>query len=341
MRCVSACMSPREAAKSGWIRLAAGLLIHGLVGCDRPSNPLLKDTESSKAIERSSLHSPADTVSGHRTAEDALPKDADWAGSSKTPQAVAIATLDTPALYIVPKVGDAPDPLECVAPQIRMRIDPANSAAWPDGFSPDFVDQIRALRSSYHEFWKRIRPEARRYVDLDNDGTKECFVISEGMNDHAWGFHHFLAVLKRSSSEATAVSNRWDLLFFDLLLDGGQALVHAEGERPRFEEFELAVTDLDRDGRPDVLFTTLQIGGSAHARHLNVISMHEDMKIRHHRLWSREPVRVMEPNSLRPVFIQHDEDDWGLPDDCGASVRARGYRKAYYRWTVMDGFVRF
>jgi hypothetical protein len=68
--------------------------------------------------------------------------------------------------------------------------------------------------------------------------------------------------------------------------------------------------------------------------------MHADMKIRHHRLWSREPVRVLEENSVRPVFIQHDDDVWG-PDDCGASVRARGYRKAYYRWTVTEGFVRF
>lgn len=252
---------------------------------------------------------------------------------------VALSKLDNPALYRIPK-GEIPDPLEEVAPLIRKQIDPANSTAWPDGYSTEYVDHIRRTRSSYHEFWKKIRPEARRYVDLDNDGVAECFVISEGMNDYAWGFHHFFAVLKRASTVEYGVLDRWELLFFDLLLNGGQPLYMGAGERPRFAEFELVVTDLDRDGRPDVLFTTLQLGVSAHARHLNVISMHEDMKIRYHRLWSREPVRVMEETSLRPVFIQHDNDVWG-PDDYGASVRARGYRKAYYRWTVTNGFVRF
>ena len=57
-------------------------------------------------------------------------------------------------------------------------------------------------------------------------------------------------------------------------------------------------------------------------------------------LWSREPIEILEPDALRPVFVQHHEDEW-LPEDVGASVRARGHRKAYFHWTVNDGFVQF
>ncbi len=254
--------------------------------------------------------------------------------------ALRLAGLNDPEWIILPADLPPRDPLEDVAELIRPQIDPTQGPRWPDGCKAEYVEHIKSIHADYSSFWERIAPEVRRFVDLDNNGHPELFIISDGLNDTAWGFQHFVAVLKRPEDAAGNISAQWHLAFLKVFDDGPWVGFVPDHKGLRFREFEIAIADLDRNGRPNIIFTTTKLGGSAHARTLHVISMGEDMTLCHHELWSREPIDIIDGQALRPVFVQHDDDEW-MPHDSGASVRARGYRKAYYRWNVNDGFVRF
>ena len=252
-----------------------------------------------------------------------------------------IACLDDPSLYRIPAETE-PDPLGDVAEEIRLQIDPTLEKDWTERKSEDFVELMREIHADYEQFWTHIPAGARRFVDLDNDGVEELVVVSDRLNRYAWGFCHFIAVLKQVQDPDGSDATAWRLLHLEVL-DAVWISREAEPEeqgRARWMEHELVVVDLDRDGRPDVLITSATLGASASSHCLRVLSMHPDMRIRSHTLESREPFDVIGPGLLRPAFIQHHDDEWAA-DDVGAAVRARGYRKAYYRWTVQDGWERW
>jgi hypothetical protein len=238
--------------------------------------------------------------------------------------------LDDKSLYEMPGTMGKRDPLEDVAEEIRVKIDPTL-----DGkrYKDHFIKYIEKIRGEYQEFWKRIPLESRRYVDLDNDGVREYFVISNGMKPNSWeGFFDFFAVLKKKKVNRQA-SDKWEMVLFHKFDQNP----HVDCDKCGFFEFELAVTDLDKDGRPDIVFTTMLLGGSGNTRFLHVISMHPDQGFRHYELRSREKVKIIDKNTSHPVFVQYDDDDWG-PDDCHASVLSRGYQEKFFRWSPRDGF---
>lgn len=253
-----------------------------------------------------------------------------------------ISKLDDPSLYtVVSNVDTDNDPLMDVAEEILPLIDPKKNQKWADGYSTDFVEHINEIYKDYKYFWQRIPAASRYLIDLDNDGTKEYVVFSKGMNESAWGFCEFVAILKQTSTpdRNDSDNSKWSLLHVDVFQQMEIALSFDKEERSNWRESEIAIADIDRDGRSDILFTTFQIGGSASVCTMHIISMHEDMKIRKHSLSSLEPVTIIDPMGLRPVFVEHHYDDW-RDDDYGVSVRSRGYRRAYHNWTVFDGFKR-
>ena len=262
-----------------------------------------------------------------------------WATAFILLAGLAVRGWADPTEAKIPGGMQARDPLEDVGEVIRKQIDPKLGEQWPD-YNPDFVEVIEEIHHEYDRFWERISPHTRWFVDLDNDGKNECVVLSQGLNDSAWGFRHFVAVLKPPTWPKEP-SDPWELAYLYVFESAeAPALSFEEGRKAWWRDCEVQISDLDRDGRPDFLFRTEAIGGSAQSYFLHVISMHSDMSLRHHTLWSREPIEILEPDALRPVFVQHHEDEW-LPEDFGADVRGRGHRKAYFHWTVNDGFVQF
>ena len=250
---------------------------------------------------------------------------------------ISLEGLDEKSLYKIPDNTNGRDPLEDVSSEIIKKIDPRL-----DGkkYNKEFIEYINKISIQYTKLWERIPLKSRRYIDIDNDGLLEYFVISNGMNDDLWGFNDFIVILKKKVI-GMKVFDKWEIMFFHIIDENPYHEYSSDGGSKGFSEFELAINDLDKDGRSDIIFTTMLLGGSAHARFINIISIHPDMKIRYHKLWSREKVKIMDKKSLRPVFIQYGDDYFGCPGDCGMTVRNRGYRKAYYHWTVNDGFVRF
>lgn len=251
---------------------------------------------------------------------------------------VPISNLDDPSLYSVPTKGDDA-PLKQVGDEIRKYTDPTLKPGWDKYEKANRIDLARAVSSVWSTFWDHIPVSARRYVDIDNDGTEELFVIGDAMNSDSYlGFHAFFCLLRKARDHRGWIQDDWEIAYLGKFeeLDEHEPNAGING----FSEHDLVVTDLDKDGRPDILFTYVYYGASASARYLRVISIAKDMQLRDHKLSSRERVRVIEPESLRPVFVQHDDDDW-QPNDCGASVRQRGYRKAYYHWISERGFVQF
>jgi len=235
--------------------------------------------------------------------------------------------------FTVPTEIEDHDPLEDVAEEIRQKIDPKYKDKWPGGYKKDFVEVIEEIHSQYDEFWKRIPPEARLYIDLDNDGEEELFVISQGLNKgNWWGFDDFICILKKGEWWRGDKDESWQIAYFTTF-DGSKDVWGDD----YFYNYSLAICDLDDNLRGDILFTYCRRGGSASAYYLRIISLGIDMEYRDHKLWSRRPVTVLEPDSLRPLFIQHDDDRWRRMD-CGVSVRRRGYRRAYHNWTVEEGF---
>lgn len=254
-----------------------------------------------------------------------------------------LRNLTTPDISRVPSSDQNQAPLIELAEDIRKKIDPTAQPGWPDStkYKMEFIEFIEEIHSDYDRFWEHIRPEACRLMDIDNDGIDEYIVVSNGLNNTAWGFKNFIAVIKQLSTPDENGRN-WRFLFFETFDESEcPAYSSKDGERLQFRNFEIVTGDFDRDGRPDLLFTTMQIGGSDHCYYLHIISQPADMKIRHHKLWSRSPVTILSPDALHPVFVASTGDEWGYPDDCGAAVRARGDRHIYYHWNCNDGFVRF
>jgi hypothetical protein len=244
-----------------------------------------------------------------------------------------IALLDDPNLYSITDSNDK-DPLLDVAEDIRSKIDPRLDPNWPHKWKEEFTEYINSIQARYDEFWKLIPCHSRLLVDLDNDGIDELFVISQGLNDDTWGFANFFCILKRKIHYPKILGS-WELSYFQPIEPS------LDWDRPgMFMAFQLSVCDFDRNGRKDIMFTYMKIGASASAHYLRILSISTDMKLRDHELWSRKPVTVLDPGSLRPVLIQHNDDGY-LPEDCGASVRGRGYRRAYFQWTVEKGFYDF
>ena len=240
--------------------------------------------------------------------------------------------LDDKTLYRIPEKGEK-DPLEDVAEEIRVIIDPTL-----DGnkqYTSYFIEYIKKIRDDYKEFWKRIPLESRRLVDLDNDGVMEYFVISNGMKPNSYeGFFDFCAVLKRKKVD-NRLTDKWEMVFFHKF----ELNPHVNRDNDGFFEFELAVTDLDKDGVTDIVFTTMLLGASDCARCLHTITMLPNAGIKHHELWAQQQVRIINKNSRHPFFIQYSEDDWGPDDVCHAMVLSRGYQVKFYRWSAADGFV--
>jgi hypothetical protein len=240
--------------------------------------------------------------------------------------------LDDKSLYKIPENVGESDPLEDVAEEIMVKIDPTL-----DGkkYKPYFIKYINKIRCDYKEFWKRIPLESRRYVDFDNDGIMEYFVISNGMKPDSWeGFFDFCLVLKRKKINHQ-ITDKWEIVFFHKF----EQNPHVGCDQCGFFEFELVITDLDKDGTADILFTTMLMGGSVHARFLHIISMPPDSEIRYYKLCSTEKVKITNKKSLHPVFIQYNEDDWGPDDTCHATILGRGYQEKFYHWSAVDGFV--
>lgn len=247
-----------------------------------------------------------------------------------------IAVLNDPLRSRLPTDEEmATDPLLDVADEIRRHIDPSLGEKWPDNLKPEYVEHIIRIHDAYQEFWERIPRESRRYVDLNNNGNEEYVVFSEGLNDQYWGFYNFFAVLGKPLHDYEN-AGKWGVLHLQIITDHIECF---QSKPSKWIEFSLAFSDLDRDGRTDILFTRIKMGASASSRQLNVISIHPDMEIRHHDFWSAAPIEVLKPEALRPVFVKHHTDNW-VSGDVGAAVRGRGYRKAYYTWNVCDGFVR-
>lgn len=238
-----------------------------------------------------------------------------------------VCVLDDPSMYNVTDISSGPDPVAANAEAIRKRIDPTKSQEWSrGGFKEEYKEFILETYSSYDEFWNRIPASERRLVDLNNDGVMECCVVSRGLKTTAWGFSDFFAVFEK---DVTSGSGDWKLALIHVL----DNTKWADGDLP------MVVTDLDRNGRPDVLFTTLAAGASASGYYLHVISISNKGKYAHHTLDSAAEISVLNPDQLRPLFVQSFYDDWG-PDDVGASVRSRGFRRAYCKWLSQVGFVR-
>ncbi len=250
----------------------------------------------------------------------------------------SVRQLDEPALYAFPEAET--DPLEDVADIIRPQIDPASSPKWPDRFKPDYVEHITSIRPDYEKFWQRIPAEARRYVDLFNDGTPEYVVMSNGLNEHYWGFRHFLAVFHRPPDEWGVPATKWELLHLQVFEEGLSEESDAASGTLRLRGFDMVVSDLDRNGRSNVLITTLQTGVSAHTFSVHVLGIGSDLRLVHHTLQSAAPIEVLGTDEIRPAFVRHvgDQPRGGEPS---VGTSARGHRKMYYRWTVDDGFQPF
>lgn len=215
----------------------------------------------------------------------------------------------------------ANDPLRFFAEQILEQIDPRNGPSFKKT-KKDYQEQIENIANEYQEFWKRIPASSRRYVDVDNDGSDELFVISAGMNTLAWSFSNFYALLDKQKDASGRESDIWQIVHFGKL-------------HSYLRSFHFSVCDLDRDNRHDIL-VSLMHGGWPEEK-IHIISMHSDMTIRDHSLWSADSFGLLAKDDLRPVFVQYHSDEW-KDSDFGASVSARGFRKAYYHWTVERGF---
>lgn len=243
---------------------------------------------------------------------------------------VPIAALDDSSMYRLPEPGER-DPLADVGDEVLLKLDvKARMEAMIEKGGPEIPPP--------DAFWAHIPASSRRYVDLDNDGTPELFVVSVGLQKWYPYLPEFATILRKSKDEYNQTLDCWELLSLEAFEQ-----FPAEGSgvtMGRLVEFDLAIGDIDRDGRPDILFTHAWYGGSGEARYLTVLSIQRSMKLRQERLWSREPIRVLEPECLRSVFVQFDDDTW-TDRDCGASMRGRGYRKADYNWTAEEGFVKF
>jgi len=121
---------------------------------------------------------------------------------------------------------------------------------------------------------------------------------------------------------------------------GPSATTKGDSRVLSMRNLEIAVADLDRNGRPNVLITTLQAGASGQTYTLHVIGIGDDMSFVRHTLSSGTPIEVMDHESLRPVFPRRFYDGF-RPGEPYAAIGSRGYRNAYYQWTIGDGFVRF
>ena len=245
---------------------------------------------------------------------------------------ISLQGLDDKSLYKKPENIGARDPLEDVAEEIRVIIDPTL-----DGkkYKPYFIEYIKNNRDDYKEFWKKIPLESRRLVDLDNDGVMEYFVISNGMKPDSYeGFFDFCVVLKRKKVN-NRLTDKWEMAFFHKFEENP----HVNCDNAGFFEFELAVTDLNKDGITDIVFTTMLLGGSDNARFLHTISMLPKSGIKYCELWSRQKVKIIDKNSRHPIFLQYCDDDWGPDDTCHAMILARGYQEKFYHWSAIDGFV--
>ena len=245
-------------------------------------------------------------------------------------------------------LNDASASRPCDADVLMKALSDVAEELWPSVAPSHLRDEEGQVTGKADDFWKRIRPEGCRLVDIDNDEVDDLFVLSWGMDIHQekglGDYQNFAAILSKRRDDRGFAIDEWRVehlsVFSQESFKSNPYATWEEEGWPRFRNCQIVVCDLDRNNRKDILFSYMYLGGSASAYYLRVFAMGQEMEIADHTLYSAQPVTVFDESSLRPGFLVMGRDNW-RDDDCGASARARGYRHKHYRWNVDQGFVQF